>query len=181
MRTSRRVAFMALLGLMLSGAFGTRAQEPTFRGAGTIVPVFATVTDTDQRLVTDLLEDEFEILDNGKPQKLTVFDNRYRPISIVVLLDKSLSMEGNMNRLRDAAEQFIIRLFPKDEAKIGAFHARIEIAGQFTSDRDELTSQLRRLDFGNSTLLYDGLEAGLEALQDARERKVILVFTDGEE
>jgi Ca-activated chloride channel family protein len=157
------------------------AQQPTFRSSGVVVPVFVTVTDGQQRLVTDLVESDFEVLDNDKLQKLTVFDNRYRPISIVVLLDTSLSMTGNLKLLRAAAEQFIIRLFPQDEARIGAFHDRIELSAKFTSDRDSLISDLRNLDFGNSTRLYDALDFGLDALQEAAERRVILVLTDGDD
>jgi Ca-activated chloride channel family protein len=167
--------------LAIGATIALVAQQPTFRTAGVVVPVFVTVTDSQQRLVTDLVEADFEVLDNDKTQKLSVFDNRYRPISIVVLLDTSLSMTGNLKLLRAAAEQFIIRLFPQDEARIGAFHDRIELSAAFTNDRDSLISDLRNLDFGNSTRLYDALDFGLDALQEAKERKVILVLTDGDD
>jgi Ca-activated chloride channel family protein len=169
------------IALAVGATIALIAQQPTFRTAGVVVPVFVTVTDSQQRLVTDLVEADFEVLDNDKTQTLSVFDNRYRPISIVVLLDTSLSMTGNLKLLRAAAEQFIIRLFPQDEARIGAFHDRIELSAAFSNDRDALISDLRNLDFGNSTRLYDALDFGLDALQEAKERKVILVLTDGDD
>jgi VWFA-related protein len=181
----RLLRFLPGPALAASLAAGTTialvAQQPTFRTGGVVVPVFVTVTDSQQRLVTDLVEADFEVFDNDKLQTLTVFDNRYRPISIVVLLDTSLSMTGNLKLLQAAAEQFIIRLFPQDEAKIGAFHDRIELSAAFTNDRDSLISDLRNLHFGNSTRLYDALYFGLDALQEAKERKVILVLTDGDD
>jgi Ca-activated chloride channel homolog len=157
------------------------AQQPTFRTAGVVVPVFVTVTDAQQRLVTDLVEADFEVLDNDKLQPLTVFDNRYRPISVVVLLDTSLSMTGNLRLVRDAAEQFVIRLFPQDQAKVGAFHDRLELSANFTSDRDALVSDIKNLHFGNSTRLYDAIELALDELKATGERRVILVLTDGDD
>lgn len=141
--------------------------------------MFVTVTDANQRLVTDLVESDFEVFDNDKPQKLTVFDNRHRPISVVVLLDTSLSMSANLRLLRDAAEQFIIRLLPQDKAKVGAFHDRIEMSAEFSSDRDALITDLRGLRFGNATRLYDAIDLGVKELEAVDGRRVVLVMTDG--
>jgi Ca-activated chloride channel homolog len=172
-----RVAALTLVASVVA----LDAQQPTFRSAGVVVPVFVTVTDAEQRLVTDLVEADFEVLDNDKLQALTVFDNRYRPISVVVLLDTSLSMTGNLRLVRDAAEQFVIRLFPQDQAKVGAFHDRIELSATFTSDRDALISDLKGLHFGNSTRLYDAIELAIDELKATQERRVILVLTDGDD
>ena len=155
------------------------AQQPTFRSAGVVVPVFVTVTDAQQRLVTDLVEEDFEVFDNDKTQPLSVFDSRYRPIAVIVLLDTSLSMTGNLKLVREAAEQFILRLLPEDKAKVGAFHDRIELSAQFSNDRDALVSEIKNLHFGNSTRLYDAIELGVEELQSVQERRVVLVLTDG--
>jgi Ca-activated chloride channel family protein len=163
----------------LSGVTLVAQQPPTFRSAGVVVPVFVTVTDANQRLVTDLVESDFEVFDNDKPQKLTVFDNRHRPISVVVLLDTSLSMSANLRLLRDAAEQFIIRLLPQDKAKVGAFHDRIEMSAEFSSDRDALITDLRGLRFGNATRLYDAIDLGVKELEAVDGRRVVLVMTDG--
>ena len=155
------------------------AQQPMFRSTGIVVPVFVTVTDAQQRLVTDLEQADFDILDNDKLQQLSVFDSRYRPISVVVLLDTSLSMTGNLQLVRDAAEQFVIRMLPEDKAKVGAFHDRIELSAEFMNDRDELISQIKNLRFGNSTRLYDAIQIGIEELQTVNDRRVVLVLTDG--
>ncbi len=74
------------------------AQEATFRSGSRVVPAYVTVTDANNRLVTDLAREDFEILDNGRPQELTIFDNEVRPISVVVILDTSISMT---HRLKD--------------------------------------------------------------------------------
>jgi Ca-activated chloride channel homolog len=177
------VAFVAVAGAAYL-ARPARAQQggTTFRaGTGAIVSLFATVLDADKRLVPDLQQDDFEILDNDKPQPIAIFDNTVRPITVVVLLDTSGSMTGNLDRLRDACEQFMIRLLPKDKAQVGAFNDRVQIAGDFTSNRDLLVRQVRELDYGNGTRLYDAINTGLDNLKGIDGRRVIVVFTDGDD
>src|SRR5262245_23771493 len=81
------------------------AQQPTFKsGSGLIVSMFTTVTDISQRLVPDLTIDDFEILDNEKPQPIVIFDNRVQPITVIVMLDTSGSMTMTLDLLKRAAE-----------------------------------------------------------------------------
>ena len=84
--------------LGLPGAAGR--QQPVFRGGSEAVRVFVTVTDRDGRLVTTLSRENFEVRDEGKPQPITQFDNRPQPIRLVVMLDVSGSMAGNLPLLR---------------------------------------------------------------------------------
>ena len=169
------LATIAILGLGLSVA----AQQPTFRSGSRIVPSYVTVVDGTNRLVTDLSREDFEILDNGRPQELTIFDNEVRPFSAVVMLDTSISMTHRLNDLYAGAEQFLLRLLPHDKASIGGFNDKIEFATGFSSDRNSLISALKRLDFGNETHLYDAVYASLDQLEKVEGRKVILLFTDG--
>ena len=93
-----------------------------------------------------------------------------QPITVVVMLDTSASMTGNLKLLEQAAEQFLIRLLPKDKGMVGAFNDKIEFfPATFTSDRDTLIGALRDLDFGNPTRLYDAIAASMDRLaQDRR-------------
>lgn len=155
------------------------AQQPTFRSGSRVVPAYVTVTDGNNRLITDLGRDEFEILDNGRPQEITIFDNEVRPFTVVVMLDTSVSMTDRLKDLYAGAEQFLLRLMPHDKGTVGAFNDKIEFATEFTSDRNSLVSSLKHLDFGNETRLYDALHASLDRLEKVEGRKVILLFTDG--
>jgi len=174
-RVLPRLAGIGLLSLGLS----LDAQQPTFRSGSRVVPSYVTVTDESNRLVTDLSREDFEILDNGRPQELTIFDNEVRPISVVVMLDTSISMTNRLKDLNDGAEQFLLRLLPHDKATVGAFNDKIEFASGFTGDRNSLISALKHLDFGNQTRLYDAVHASLDQLEKVDGRKVILLFTDG--
>ena len=174
-----------LTGVLLAGvAFGgtLAAQQPTFRSAGTVVvPLFATVTDAQNRLVPDLTKDDFQVLDNDKPQTLLVFDSENQPITVVVMLDTSGSMTASIQLLKAAAEQFINRLLPEDKAAVGAFNDKIEISSKFSSDRDALVTEVKDLDYGNGTRLYDAVAEALNQLRGVEGRKVVLVFTDGDD
>jgi Ca-activated chloride channel homolog len=157
------------------------AQQPTFKTGTQVVSVFATVTDAQKRLVPDLVQDDFEVLDNDKPQPLIFFQNEIQPISVVVMLDTSGSMTLTLDLLRQAAEQFIIRLLPADTARVGAFNDKIQFNSRFMNDRDQLVTDIKNLDYGNGTRLWDALAASLDELKGIDGRRVILVFTDGDD
>ncbi|MBP7777037.1 MAG: VWA domain-containing protein [Acidobacteria bacterium] len=156
-------------------------QQPTFRSAVRTVPVYATAVDDSGRLVADLAQDEFEILDNGKAVTISSFSNDPQPFTAVVMLDTSASMTEHLKLLNQATEQFLIRLLPVDRAQVGAFNDKLQLSGSFTSDRDELIAALDDLQFGNSTRLWDGLAFSIDALQGVDGRKVVLLFTDGDD
>jgi Ca-activated chloride channel homolog len=179
-RVSRLVPL--LVAAVIASPSGQSAQQPTFKsGSGVIVSMFATVLDADRRLVPNLTIDDFEVLDNEKPQPITIFDNKIQPITVIVMLDTSLSMTNSLPLLRAAGEQFLIRLLPADKARVGAFNDKIEFSSRFTNNRDELVSDIKDLDYGNGTRLWDAVGACLDELKGVEGRKVILVFTDGDD
>ena len=63
------------------------------------------------------MQDDFEVLDNGKLQPMTIFENEADPLTAVVMLDTSGSMTLALELVKDAAEQFLIRLMPEDKAR----------------------------------------------------------------
>ena len=168
--------------VLLCGGFSVFAQQPTFRTGTRTVALYATVTDAQKRLVPDLTQDDFQIFDNDKPQSLDLFVNEVQPITVVVMLDTSASMTGNLKLLEQAAEQFLLRMLPKDKGMVGAFNDKIEFfPATFTNDRDRLIRSLRELDFGNPTRLYDAIAASMDRLDKIDGRRVVLVFTDGDD
>src|SRR5437762_1293448 len=168
-----------LIGLWSLAAF---AQQPTFRAGTQVVSLFATVTDAQKRLVPDLQQSDFEVFDNEKPQPLVFFQNETQPITVVVMLDTSGSMTLTLDLLRAAAEQFVLRLLPADKAKVGAFNDKIQIKGsKFINDRDQLVTDIKDLDFGNGTRLWDAIAVAEDELKGVEGRRVVLVFTDGDD
>ena len=165
---------------VLAGA-AVIAQQATFKSGTSIVALLSTVTDGQGRLIPNLERDEFTILDNGKPQDITFFQNETQPFTVVVMLDFSASMTANLDLLKAATEQFVLRMLPDDKGQVGAFSDKIEFSGSFTSDRDDLIAALKDLQFGNPTRLYDAIDASIDMLDDASGRKIVVVFTDGDD
>lgn len=87
----------------------------------------------------------------------------------------------NLELLKQAATQFVIRLLPEDRARVGSFSDKIRVSPpDFTGDRDELMRILRDdIQFGNPTALWDATDVSMDALKDMQGRRVVLVFTDG--
>jgi Ca-activated chloride channel family protein len=176
-----RFAGLTAAALVFAALIPLSAQQPTFRAGTQVVSLFATVLDAQNRLVPDLTQTDFEVFDNDKPQPLLVFRSEVQPITVVVMLDTSGSMTGTISLLKAAAEQFLIRLLPEDKAAVGAFNDKIELGAGFTNNRDALISSVKDLDYGNGTRLYDALGESLNALQGVEGRRVVLVFTDGDD
>ena len=160
----------------------TGRQQPLFRSGTELVDLYVTVTDADGRLVPGLAQEDFTILDEDQPQEIVLFENEVQPITVVVMLDSSISTTNVMHLIMGGAEQFLIRMLPDDRARVGAFNDKIEVLPEeFIGDRDRLIKALDELDFGNETRLFDAIAASLDALQGTEGRKVVLVLTDGQD
>ena len=178
-----RIGVGLVVALALSiGLAAQQPQGPTFKAGTQVVSLFVTVQDAQKRLVPDLTQQDFDVADNEKPQSITYFDNSIHPINVVVMLDTSGSMTLTIDLLKRAAEQFLIRLLPDDKAKVGAFNDKIQIKGsRFINDRDQLVTDIKDLDYGNGTRLWDAIAASEDELKGVEGRRVVLVFTDGDD
>jgi Ca-activated chloride channel homolog len=171
----------ALLLLLVSAGLAGHASQPTFRGATDLVRVFVTATDADGRLVTTLTREDFELRDNGAPQPIVLFDNSPQPIRLILMLDVSGSMAGNLPLLRAAADQLFARLQAGDLARVGTFGNDITISPTFTRDREALRAALpQEIATSAPTPLWRAVDDALTAFGDeGDERRVVLVLSDG--
>jgi Ca-activated chloride channel family protein len=97
------------------------------------------------------------------------------------MLDFSGSMTANLELLKAATEQFLLRMLPDDKAQVGAFSDKIQFSGTFTSDRDDLIGALGDLQYGNPTRLFDAIDQSIELLDTVQGRKIVVIFTDGDD
>jgi len=171
---------LRLFPVLALAAATIAAQQPFKSGAQTVV-VYATVTDSSGHIVTDLTRDRFEVYDGGKPQAITTFANDVQPITVVMMLDRSVSMLHNFSLVEEAAGTFVDRLGSSDKARIGSFSNRIEVDPRdFSSDKEELRHILKtELQDPGPTPLWNAMGVGMTALLHQTGRRVILVFTDG--
>jgi Ca-activated chloride channel family protein len=192
---TRLLAFGTLAALVLGVASGA-AQQPTFRGASDTVRVFVTVLDRDGRLVTTLDRSNFEVRDEGKPQPITQFDNTPLPVRLIVMLDVSGSMQGNLELLRASASQLFARLGTNDVARVGSFGEDVQISPAFTHDENALRNQLpTEIKPDAPTPLWRAIDEAMDKFKDGDQddraadapatasdaRPVILVLSDGKD
>lgn len=179
----RMLTYVLLGSWSLAGAAVIAQQPPVFRGKGEAVRVFVTVTDKDGRLVTTLTRDDFEVRDEGKPQPVGQFDNTPQPIRLVVMLDVSGSMAGNLPLLRASSEQLFARLRADDVARVGTFGYDVTISKSFTHDPGELREALPDSIAADApTPLWRALDEAMSAFgEPGEQRRVILVLSDGKD
>src|SRR5205823_3627947 len=116
-----------------------------------------------------------------KSRPITVFSNDAAPISVVVMLDRSLSMADHFDLVQEAAAEFIKKLQPGDKARIGNFSERIVISpSTFTGDHDTLLHILRNdLQSVGPSPIWTAVDRSITSLLHEPGRKVVLLFTDG--
>ena len=176
--------FAAFVAAALSASViaAQQQQAPLFKSGSKTVAVFATVLDSTGRLVPGLEATDFEILDEGKPVQITLFDNQVQPFTAALVLDTSGSMTANISRVQEAAEQFVIRMLPNDKAAVAYFNDQLFFSPNFTSDRDALSRYIRtEMRFGNATVLWDAVDAAMDRLEPVSGRKVVVALTDGDD
>lgn len=179
--SSTRTAVFSTAVILALFTLALPAGQQTFKIGAHTVAVHATVTSKDGRLVPNLVMDDFEIKDDGRVQPISVFSNEVQPISVVVMLDRSGSMRGNVGLVEAAARAFVSKLEGQDKARIGVFADRIEIhPAEFTNDRDELLRILQsNMPVTGPTPLWNALDQAITALRGQEGRRVVLVFSDG--
>jgi len=169
-----------IAGLCLAAAGVTAQQQPTFRSGTRVVPVYATVQGPDGRLLVNLQKNDFEILDNGKPQIITSFSNKTEPIVSVAAWDVSTSLEPFALESRAAALSLVRALRPGDRLRFGSFGQEIAFSPLMTGDKPTLERIVtEELWFGGSTRLWGVLERSLSLVSQEGGRRVVITLTDG--
>src|SRR5688572_20673320 len=180
---------LLVLGLALALVVCLDArQRPAFRSTIDLVMLNVTVTGPGGRYVSDLSADDFQVLEDGRPQDVAYFSPANVPLSVSLVLDTSSSMDEEMALSKQAAMDFIARLRPGDIAEVVSFDSRVEVLQPMTSDRALLEHAIQRMRAGGSTALYNGVYIVLRQLDkikpqsgDDVRRQVIVVLSDGED
>jgi Ca-activated chloride channel homolog len=141
-----------------------------------------TVTDGDNRLVTDLKSENFQLFEDKTEQQILYFSSEAAPVSLGIIFDISHSMEKKLDFARDAAGKFLESGTPDDEYFLVEFSNRANVAHGFTTDINRLRDRLAFKPAAGSTALYDGIYLGLSQLKKGQNpKKALLLITDGED
>ena len=181
-------AVLAAAGLAVAAQQDDQTTPlPSFRAGVDVVSLNVTVTDAENRFVTDLDQENFQIFEDGILQEITFFNRSRLPIALSLLMDTSASMDKRMRTAQEAAIGFSNSLGRDDLAEIIDFDSRVEILQDFTNDLDRLGDAIRQTSAGGSTSLYNALYVALKGLSKAPlrpsevRRQAIVVLSDGED
>ncbi len=146
-----------------------------------LVNVFVTVTDPHGAPVSNLTQGNFQLLENSKPQKISVFDKESAiPLSIVLDIDTSLSTRKDLPLELSSAKRFAHAILRAQDALcLYEFSEIVNEVIPFTSDLKKIDRGIDRLHLGAATAMYDALYLGAQALDPRQGRKVMVVITDG--
>jgi Ca-activated chloride channel family protein len=163
-----------------------RPQPPTFGTGIEIINLSLSVTDARNNFVTDLDSREFAVFEDGIRQELSLFTHENLPISMVLMIDTSASMEEKIQTAQTAAIRFTKTLRPQDVAEIVSFNDRTTTLQPFTSDPALLETAIRKTEASGPTALHNALYVALkELMKDKRaaelRRRAIVLLSDGED
>lgn len=189
----RRVFFpTALLAVIaLSGSSPLNGQEPpsakpfTLEVEVDVVSVTAVVFDKAGNFVRDLGTDDIQLYEDGVPQDVDYFreassdEGERVPLSVVLVLDTSGSMNRSMRFLQEAVLSFVYKLEEVDTAMVVSFNESVKGSAEFTGDLDRLERFVYGLQAWGGTSLYDAIQYGLNRIRDEPGRKAVIVFSDG--
>jgi Ca-activated chloride channel family protein len=146
-----------------------------------LVNVFVTVTDEHGAPVSNLSKENFQLFEDGIPQKISIFDKESElPLSIVLDIDTSLSTRRDLPLELASARRFAHAILrPVDGLSLFEFSEVVDQVVPFTSDLKTIDRGIDHLRLGAATALYDALYLGAEALERRQGRKVMVVITDG--
>ncbi len=149
-----------------------------------LVALPVTVIDRKGNFVESLKEDNFKVYENGVQQKISIFKREDIPITVGLVIDNSGSMRDKRPEVNAAALTFVETSNPQDQVFVVNFNENYYLDQQsnFTNNITVLKDALERIDSRGSTALYDAVLASLHHLKKGtREKKVLLVITDGED
>jgi len=149
-----------------------------------LVNVFVTVTDAQGAPIAGLAKENFVLLEDNTPQKISVFDKQSElPISIALEIDTSLSTRHDLPLEQAAAKRFAHAILrPVDAISLYGFSEVVhESPPGFTPDLKRIDENIEHIHLGAATALYDAIFVASRALDRRKGRKVIVLITDGED
>jgi Ca-activated chloride channel family protein len=174
------IKVVVLIALLFAG-IAVYAQKP-LKVDVDLVMVNATVIGPDNRLITDLKAENFQLFEDKIEQKIRYFSSEAAPVSLGIVFDISHSMQNKLELARNAAVRFLETGTPEDEYFLIEFSNRAEITEGFTTDISRLRDQLALQPAKGATALYDAVYLGLSKVKAGQNpKKALLLITDGED
>jgi VWFA-related protein len=192
---SRRRFVISAASLLLRAARSNAQEEATFSSDVQVVNLLATVRNRKSEILRDLGRDDFQILENGRPQIIKYFTRETDlPLTIGLLVDTSVSQTGVLDAERGASLRFLDQVLRenKDHVFIMQFDLAVQVRQPLTASRRDLSESLAFVDtptrnqlrsqYGGGTLLFDTVvESSQETMKKQKGRKALIILSDGGE
>lgn len=193
MRFSRREFFASVAGAAVSSGSIARAQDTaTFSTSVKVVDMLAVVRSKKGEIISNLTKDDFTILENGRTQSIRYFSKESDlPLTIGLMVDTSMSQVKLLESERAATFHFLDNVLreDKDQVFLMQFDMAVLLRQGLTSSRRKLEEKLSVVDAptraelaqqtGGGTLLYDAVIEAAKTMQDQKNRKALIIMTDG--
>ena len=190
---SRRRFIVSAASLLLRTARSNAQEEATFSSDVQVVNLLATVRNKNHEILRDLGKDDFQLLENGRPQVIKYFTRETDlPLTIGLLVDTSVSQTGVLDAERGASLRFLDQVLRenKDHVFIMQFDLAVQIRQPLTASRRDLSESLAFVDtptrnqlrsqYGGGTLLFDAVvEASQDEMKKQKGRKALIILSDG--
>jgi len=159
-------------------------QQAVFRVETDLVSFGITVTDKRGNFLTDLTGDDFEIVEDGKPQALKYFirgneTDAAPELHVGIMFDTSGSMSADISTARTAAIKFLNALPEAKDITLVDFDTEVRLAKYGQQDFPRIVERIRSRKPDGYTAMYDALGQYVTGADDVDGRKVLVVFTDG--
>ena len=177
-------ALISLMLLSLPGGLQAQTTEPDTNQETnkSFVSVPVVVSDREGHYIAGLKKENFSVYQDGVKQKISFFSTYNEPLKIALLLDTSKSTRNVINKIKDAAKEFVDSLKSGDECQVATFDSQLKIINPFTSNRKVIKSSLDKVEINNygGTLMYDAVSRlAQKSFDKVKGRKVIILLTDG--
>jgi len=183
---TKAVALPALLLMALALPAGQDHDSGSFQISVDValVVLHATVSDRQGGFVSNLGKQDFEVYEDGVPQRIRLFGNEDIPVTVGLVVDHSTTMGPKLPEVTAAARTFVQSSNRDDEMFVVNFNETVSLglpgAMRFTDRTGELESAIAVAPTGGQTALYDAIAKALETLQaGSRDKKVLIVVSDG--
>lgn len=146
------------------------------------VPVI--VSDREGRRIPNLKKENFTLYQGGVRQNISTFATEEEPISVALLIDTSGSTQVILNKIKNAAKDFVDQLNPNDQCLIATFDSKLNILNQFNSDREALKKSLDNIQTAEkegSVLLSSINQIAQNSFRRIQGRKAIVILSDGKD
>jgi Ca-activated chloride channel homolog len=179
---------VALAGLALFAAPGSGQQPPVFHIDLDLVNVTVTVRDARGGLVSDLHEQDFEILEDGRPQKVQLFAPAASPeerkelaLNLGMLFDTSESMRKDLRLSQQSAVRFLDAIPRARDLVLVFFDRDIRLSRYSSENQQGIFERILETEGGGETALLDAVTVYISRIADTPGRKVLVLFTDGDD